>query len=482
MNAGGGVMSADSLKPAEAVVPGLQAAKRYNHIYLKGAPIIGMVSRAVQNPLKLAMETAQCNADFIVTNMMGQHVIQLNHPGLVRHVLMDNHKNYKKSKTYIRFQSVGGLGLLTSYGDKWKKDRQKIQPLFNRKLITDNHFALVSEVAEKYKQRWLEACKNGPLELDIGYTMASMTSEIIMKTVFGRDIPDAMVHELHVAYDGIIDYQKNLRVIQSVDSRKLFCMPAYFRFKKNLETVDQIILTLSEKYRNKGAEDKNGMLALLVAAQKKDPEHFDEREIRDQCVTMIFAGFETTSILMHWLWYVLDEQPEVRAKLRRHIIEKAPCTGTLDSSALTYEEVAGMGYLDMVLKETMRLYPPFWVTGREPIEDDYFGDYKVKKGTLIALPQVSMHRHPRWWKDPNAFIPERFAAGNVIDEGIYFPFSLGPRRCIGSFFAEMEAMTIMAKLVPVFDVVAPVKFSNRLDPGVSLKLKHPLMVHISRAH
>jgi cytochrome P450 len=131
----------------------------------------------------------------------------------------------------------------------------------------------------------------------------------------------------------------------------------------------------------------------------------------------------------------------------------------------------------------MRLYPSFWVTSREPIEDDYLGDYKIKQGTLVVLPQIIMHRHPRWWDNPNALIPERFFPENEmqIDEGLYFPFSQGARKCSGYRLAEMEAKTIFTKFLPLFNITIVNAVATGFDPAISLRPTQPLIARISRA-
>jgi cytochrome P450 len=408
----------------------------------------------------------------------------LNHPDLIRHVLMDNHKNYIKSEAYIRFESVLGKGLLTSNGDKWRRDRQKIQPMFKREEVEGYYYSIINEVSEKYKRRWLSLTENGCAEIDITGEMAAITIEVILKSIFGKDnLREETIRSLHHSYGVFIEYLKDLRLFPRIDMRKLFQTPAYHRFKKELVNVETILRELKEKYRADAFPDKNNMLALLIEAQKADPQNFSELDIRDHSVSMVFAGYETTSILMQWMWYVLDTRPDVVRKLRENISRDAPCALTFDSTALTYDAVEKNDYLTAVFHEVMRLYPPFWGTSRTNLEDDYYGDYKLPKGTVVVLPQIVMHRHPRWWEEPNAFIPERFLPENEskIPEGAYFPFSHGPRKCSGYKLVEMEAKTIFTKLLPLFNVRALNTLGNNLDASISLKLQQPLRVEITRA-
>lgn len=446
-------------------------------------PVIGPLVPALLNPLKFCMELSREYGDIIAFSMMGQKVVQLNHPDLIYHVLVENHKNYIKSKPYIRFQSALGLGLLTSNGEKWKRDRQRIQPMFNREKIASYYFDIVNEVSEKYKHKWLAATEAGTIDVNINEEMEKITTEVILKSIYGKDIDDEMVSSLHHSYCVMIDYLGTMRLFPNIDLRKRFGHPVYFSFKKALDNVDSCLKKLTELYKQSGNTDRHNLLALLIEAQKNNPDHFSDTDIRDQCATMVFAGFETTTIFTQWFWYMLDDRADIRVRLREDIAQHAPCTQGKDSTALTFAEVQQMGYLAMCVKETMRLYPSFWMSGREPLADDVIGGLKVAKGTAIVLPQMAMHRHPKWWANPNSCIPERFSPENeaTLHEGLYFPFSLGPRRCSGQGFAEMEAKTVIAKLLPMFDFTALNKIGNPMKPGISLKLKDPLIMRISRA-
>lgn len=421
------------------------------------------------------MELMQ-KADIVSFEIMGQEVVQLNHPDLIKHVLVDNHKNYRKSKPYIRFESALGLGLLTSNGEKWKHDRQKIQPMFNREKIAGLYYDIVNEVTERHKQRWLAMTDNKTADINLNAAMEEITTEVILRSIYGNEIDDEMVSSLHHSYDVLIEYLGTLRLFPRIDLRKLFCMPSYFRFKKALQDIDSRLKILMSQYKKEGANQPRNLLELLMEA------HFSEQDVRDHCVSMVFAGFETTSTLMKWFWYAIDDQSTVKTKLLQDIARHAPCTQTFDTSKLSFSDVQNMNYLDLTIMEILRLYPPFWISGREPIEDDYLGGFKVKKGTAVALPQIAMHRHPNWWKEPNSFLPERFlpesAAG--FEKGMYFPFSLGPRGCSGQAFSEMEAKTTIAKLLPFFEVSVLNKLGNAVNPGITLRFKHPLRARISR--
>lgn len=449
----------------------------------RGSPIVGMMQAAKKDPLGLLTDNARRYGDIIPFSMFGRKVVQVNHPELVRYVLMENHKNYYKSKGYIRFESVLGQGLFTSNGDKWKRDRQRIQPMFKREQIEGYYFDVVNEVSEKYKKRWLSLTERGAAQINITREMAAITIEIVVKLLFGKgNLDEATIASIHHSYAVFMAYLKKARILPKVDLGAVFHTAAHAQFRKEIDNIEAILNSLLDQYKSGTATDKYNMLALLYAAQQQDPEHFTEQDIRDQSISMVFAGFETTSLLMQWLWYVLDAHPQVAERLRADVTAHAPDTAKEDSAGITFEQIARMDVLGAAINETMRLYPPIWMNGRAPVEDDRLGDYRIERGTVVLLPQFVMHRHPRWWDAPEEFRLERFLNGNEekIDSGLFFPFSLGPRKCIGYRLAEMEARLVLAKLVPLFRVRALNASGNALDPGISLKLSQPLMAEITR--
>jgi cytochrome P450 len=450
----------------------------------KGVPLLGALLMANRDPLGFLSDNGRLYGDVVPFTVLGRTVVQVNHPDLIRHVLMDNHKNYYKSPAYIRFESAIGKGLLTSNGEKWRRDRQTIQPMFRRELVEGFYFSVINEVGEKYKQRWLALTEKGDAEVDITHEMAAITLEVISRIIFGKDtLDERATAELHHSYDVLMDYLAKNRLHPKVDMGKVLHTPRYRNFRREVDKVYALLGRLIEQYRKEPrTEAKYNMLALLIEAQKNDPEHFSEHDVLEHAATMIFAGFETTSILMQWMWYALSEQPAVEQKLREEIVRHLPSTQTGDSSGVTFDALMGIDYLTMVFKETMRLYPPLWMTGRLPVAEDSIGGYKVTPQHMILLPQIVMHRHPRWWHKPDAFIPERFTPGaeENTDEGLYFPFSQGARKCSGYRLAEMEAKLIFAKLLPLFSVTMLTSLGNGFNPTISLKSQRPLRARIQR--
>ena len=447
----------------------------------RGAPFFGSLFDANRDPLAFLMNNALLYGDVVPFKVLGREVLQINHPDLIRYVLMENHKNYHKSPSYIRFESAIGKGLLTSNGEKWRRDRQTIQPMFKRELVEGFYYEVISGIGEKYRQRWLKLTHNGPAVIDITQEMASITLEIIATVIFGKDtLDEKAMRELHYSYDVLMDYLAKNRLLPKTDMGKLFGTSRYKRFRREVDKVYALLGKLIEQYRGEArTEEKYNMLALLIEAQKRDPENFSEEDIREHAATMIFAGFETTSILMQWMWYALSERPDIEQRLRAEIGHSLPDG---QEAPMPYDALMNIEYLSWVFKETMRLYPPLWMTGRQAVAEDSIGGYPVKPGHMILLPQIVMHRHPNFWDKPDAFVPERFAGvhGENLHDGLYFPFSQGARKCSGFRLAEMEAKVIFAKLLPQFSVTMLTGLGNNLNPTISLKSQRPLYARVTR--
>jgi cytochrome P450 len=188
----------------------------------KEYPVLGAFLTARRNPLGFLTDNGRLYGDVIPFKVLGRSVVQVNHPDLVRYVLMENNKNYRKSRPYIRFESAIGQGLLTSNGEKWRRDRQKIQPMFKREQMEGFYFSVINEVSEKYKKRWLDLTQNGPVDIDITHEMACITLDIIATIVFGRDMLDnATMDRLHASYRMFMDYLAKNRIFPRVDIEKI---------------------------------------------------------------------------------------------------------------------------------------------------------------------------------------------------------------------------------------------------------------------
>jgi len=261
------------------------------------------------------------------------------------------------------------------------------------------------------------------------------------------------------------------------DFRSLVMIPAWLPTPRNVRSyfavrrLDRIIYRIIEERRASG-RDAGDLLSMLLNAQDEDGSRMTDRQLRDEAITLFLAGHETTAITLSWTWWLLALHPQVEAKLH------AELEAQLAGRAPAMEDLPQLPYLDRVLTESMRLYPPAWGMARMAVEDAEIGGYRIPKGAGISLAQWVVHRDPRWFENPEEFRPERWENdfAKKIPRFAYFPFGGGPRQCIGNSFAQMEAALILATIAQ--------RFRLRLVPGhpvvpmptITLRPKHGIRV------
>jgi cytochrome P450 len=218
--------------------------------------------------------------------------------------------------------------------------------------------------------------------------------------------------------------------------------PQRRREARAIRDINEIVYGLIQKRRAADSADLGDLLSMLLLTQDDEGSGMNNKQVRDEVVTILIAGHETTANALNWASYLLAQNPEVETKLHQELDE------VLEGMPPTLEDLKRLPYTEMVIKESMRMYPPAYYVGRVAIEDTTIGGYNVPKGTNIGLFIYFAHRDPRWWDQPEAFIPERFSPehGQHLDRSAYLPFGAGPRICIGNNFAMMEAQIMLAMI------------------------------------
>ncbi len=226
--------------------------------------------------------------------------------------------------------------------------------------------------------------------------------------------------------------------------------------------------------RRESGEDRGDLLAMLMQAQDDDGSRMSDRQIRDEAMTIILAGHETTALGLAWAWYLLATHPEVEAELHEEI------RTVLDGRAPTLADLPNLRYTDMVVREALRLYPPAVEFGRETIQAVEIGGYQLPPRTNVMVSPWVVHRDPRWFDEPEQFKPQRWANGLTerIPRFAYFPFSGGPRLCIGQQFAIMEAVLLVAAIAQKFRLVLELGTQVQPDPALTLRFKGGLPMRV----
>lgn len=409
-----------------------------------------------RDPLDFLMQLQRQYGDVARYQVGPQTAYLLSHPDHARQVLVDRSSHFTKtSRDYDLLKVALGNGLVTSEGDFWRRQRRIAQPAFHRQQI----FGFGETMIDK-TNAMLDRLRPENGAVDISHEMTRLTLAIIGSTVFSCDI-DAEIDAIGEAVCVI-----NRHVFEGMTS--LFEWPLFlptprnFKMRAALAVLDRIFVDEIAKRRREPG--KNDLLAMLMAAHDPETgEGMSDSQLRDEGVTMFIAGHETTANALAWCFYLLSKHPDVERRLRS---ELSTVTG---GNRVRVEDLPKLPYLRQVIQETMRLYPPIWAITRQVTEREEIGGYVFNPGDDIVLSPYVTHRHPDFWKNPEGFDPDRFVDPSKIDKFAYFPFSGGPRQCIGNNFAMMEAQLIIATVLARYrlELVA----GQRIEPQPLVSLR-----------
>jgi cytochrome P450 len=432
----------------------------------RGTLIFGNLWEAQRDPLGLFQRSLHDLGDYVGFRFGPFRYLLVNDPDGVRHILVDNNRNYRKSRSYEGLKLVLGQGLLTSEGDFWRRQRRLAQPAFHKERMASFAEMMVSDTSAML-QRWRGA-ENATL--DVHHEMMRLTLRIVTRTLFSTDSDtdaEAVGSAIAVAIDYVNDYSDALiRLPTWLPTRK------NLRFRRAKRTLDSLVLRIIDERRRSG-QDVGDLLSLLMSAKDEDTrEQMTDRQLRDEVMTIVLAGHETTANLLTWAFYLLAKHPIAAQRLRREVEE------VLGGRVPSIEDLPRLTYTRKVLEETLRLYPPAWVLEREAIGSDAIGGFRVLPKTIVAVAPYSLHRHPRYWQDPEDFDPERFAPERVAERPkySYLPFGAGPRLCIGNGFAMMEAQIILAMVMGDCGLHLVPDFQVELVPSITLRPRRGVLM------
>jgi len=359
----------------------------------------------------------------------------LAHPDLIRDVLVTRHRNFIKSLALQRSRVLLGNGLLTSEGPLHLRQRRLAQPAFHRESIA----ALAADMAG-YAAQTADGWRAGA-ELDVVREMNRMTLAIAAKTLFGADVQgeaEAVARALTTALEMFKRLTNPLGMLLD-----RLPVPGTLRIRRAREALDATVYGIIDRRRRSG-EDRGDLLSMLLAARdvEGDGGGMTDLQLRDEALTIFLAGHETTANALAWTWHLLALHPDAEAMLHAEV--DSALGGRLPTAA----DLPRLAFTRAVLAESMRLFPPAWVVGRQPLEDFAAGGYRIAAGAVVMMSPWVVHRDPRWWPDPERFDPGRWTpeAEAALPRFAYFPFGGGPRKCIGEGFAWMEGVLALATL------------------------------------
>ena len=437
----------------------------------KAIPLLGNILDFPKDPTGFMMRSTLEFGDTVFFWALHLKYIMVNHPEGIKYILQENNKNYTKGIGYEPLKLFLGNGLLTTDDPSWLKHRRLIQPHFNRESIAQ-YADVVINSALKMVDKWGdgEEKKNS---VNISEEMVFLTSQIVGKTLLSSDVSQEDVRFWR-SMDYILEYINDRTRTNPFNLPSWFPTPANFRYSKAIRIIDSFVYQIIKKRRENPSE-RNDMLDALVSARDEETgEGINDKQLRDEVLTFFVAGHETSANGLIWALYLLSQHPEVEKKLHNEL------KTVLDGKTPNFIDLHGLIYTGQIIQESLRLYPPVWIMGRQSIEEDSVrGHYIPPKTDMMISPYV-LHRHPDYWAQPDVFDPERFSTENVKKQipYSYIPFGGGPRLCVGQNFALMEMVLVLAIISQRYFLTLIGNQNVEIGPYITLRPKEDLKMKL----
>ncbi|HPH29936.1 MAG TPA: cytochrome P450 [Pseudomonadota bacterium] len=396
---------------------------------------------------------------------LGLSLISVSHPSAIRHVLQENHRSYDKGLDYARLEVAVGKGLLTSNGALWKRHRRLTQPAFHKQRLAGFAQTIISRTEQRLAQ-WRKQGRE--LQVDLHAELMALTLEIVGECLFSADL-SSQTEEFGLSVGEVLrltnDYLNQLMPLP-------LWLPTPFalRFRRELAVLDRAVKSVIEARYNSDEELGQDLLGMLLSAHQQTEgaeaeQPLSVQEIRDEVMTLILAGHETTANALSFALLLLSQNQHVADTLKEQTRQ------ALGTRAPTFADLSQLRYAKQVAEESLRLYPPAWAFGRRATAPDVIDGYEIPVGTHILLSPFLTQRDARFFPQPLRFDPTRFAPEQTAQRphGYYFPFAAGPRQCIGMGFAMMELQLILSTLVQQVEITVLSPNSVELEPQITLR-------------
>jgi cytochrome P450 len=426
--------------------------------------IIGNMPLAGRDPLTTFLNWAREFGDIFYYRAIWLHVYFLNHPDLIEAVLVGNARNVQKDRVVRNSRWFLGEGLLTSEGDPWLRQRRLVQPAFHRARIA-SYANIMVDLTEEMLAGW----RAGEVR-DIHAEMMQLTLGIVVRCLFPVEAGE--IDKIPSAMNVLMRNASGLRMLFPPAARYL-PTPTMVQVRRAVRELDETVYRIiSERRASSG--DAGDLLSMLTGARDEDGSALSERQLRDEVLTFLLAGHETTALALSWTWHLLAAHREIEVELERELRQ------VLGARAAEFSDLAGLAFAERVIKEAMRLYPPAWSLARTVTADLNLGGYRIPAGANVVMSQWIMHHDARYFPRPEAFDPDRWLPerSDKLPRFAYFPFGGGGRQCIGASFAMMEAVLVLATVAKRFrlrslpgETVVPV-------PGFTLRPKHGIRMRV----
>jgi cytochrome P450 len=385
------------------------------------------------SPIDAVTNWARQYGDVVSWRTAYVRIYLLSDPADIETVLVTRSRSFIKGRGLQANRKLFGNGLLTSEGELWLRQRRLIQPAFQRERVAGAAPAMVSCAAGM-----LDGWRDGDTR-DVHRDLMRLSLEIAGRTLFGVSLESQADH-VEGALALLVDAGRSMRRLFPL----LRHLPtaANRSYARAVRDLDRVVYGIIERRRSDPGASQDDLLSRLIRARYGDGSSMTDRQLRDEAITLLLAGHETTAIALSWTAYLLAQHPEIQERVHAEL--DAVLAGRLP----TAEDLPHLPYTERVLRESLRLYPPAWMMPRIAIEDCEIHGYRIRKGASVLVSQWIVHRNPRFYADPLRFDPDRWTEqfARSLPHFAYFPFGAGPRICIGNSFALMEASLILAAM------------------------------------
>ena len=427
----------------------------------------------VSDRLRLMSSAAEGYGDAVKVSIGPKTLYLFNNPELAKHVLSDNAANYHKGIGLVQAKRALGDGLLTSEGELWRKQRKTIAPTFHRKKIAEQA-NVVAEEGQLLVDRLRASIGTGPVNLSEELT--GLTLGILGRTLLDADLGvfDSIGHSFEAVQDQAMFELVTLSMVPM-----WLPLPKQRRFRKARRNLETIVRTLvADRDQRAGWSDGEDVLSTLMVSTRAEADREVGRvRLRDELVTLLLAGHETTASTLSWTLYLAGEHRDVQDKLREE------ARRVLGDRPPTFADLHQLTYTTQVVQEAMRLYPPVWILPRLSLAEDNVGGWRVPANSDVVICPYTMHRNPEFWDDPERFDPERFHPSNTGNRSryAYIPFGAGPRFCVGNSLGMMEAVFVIAMISRELTLFTKPGAPVVPEPMMSLRVKGGLPMTVHRA-
>jgi cytochrome P450 len=402
----------------------------------------------------------------------GERIKVIVHPDDVEAMLLHRRHKYLKGASYDQFRRFVGMGLVTSEGELWRRQRRIIQPSFNRDTIRELGVGMVA-LAEQMLERWAQQHLRSGAPFDVHAEFMRLTLEIISASLFELalgEVEDSISSRVFSDSLGVI----SARITAVMEAPPWLPTAGNRKLAHAVSSLDRVVAQIIDARRSSG-EDRDDLLGALLRARDDEGHPIDDALLRNEVTTMFLAGHETTAVSLGWTLWLLSENPEVRARMIAEI------DAAVGRTPPTVEDIAKLGYVKQVLQESMRVIAPVWAGARNCVERDTLGKgYPIEPGERVMNVVWLTHKHPEFWPDPERFEPERFEPQRFAAQHkfAYVPFSAGPRKCIGEHFAMLESILVLTRIFQRFDLSAAPGFVPEMDFQLTTRPRHGLMMQL----